>query len=147
MTKKFRFMTGLLAIVLAFVMLSSVAYIAAEAGHDCTGADCAICHQIHVCENLLKSIGLAGSAESEASFETISFLAGKVDELNLPCVLTIEGVQHKIAETIVRNTAAKNQKVLMMDSMQSTTSKDAANGTTYLSVMERNLSVLKEALG
>ena len=87
------------------------------------------------------------SAESEASFETISFLAGKVDELNLPCVLTIEGVQHKIAETIVRNTAAKNQKVLMMDSMQSTTSKDAANGTTYLSIMERNLSVLKEALG
>ena len=87
------------------------------------------------------------SAESEASFETISFLAGKVDELNLPCVLTIEGAQHKIAETIVRNTAAKNQKVLTMDSMQSTTSKDAANGTTYLSVMERNLSVLKEALG
>ena len=87
------------------------------------------------------------SAESEASFETISFLAGKVDELNLPCVLTIEGVQHKIAETIVRNTAAKNQKVLMMDSMQSTTSKDVANGTTYLSVMERNLSVLKKALG
>ena len=87
------------------------------------------------------------SAESEASFETVSFLAGKVDELNLPCVLTIEGVQHKIAETIVRNTAAKNQKVLTMDSMQSTTSKDAANGTTYLSVMERNLSVLKEALG
>ena len=87
------------------------------------------------------------SAESEASFETVSFLAGKVDELNLPCVLTIEGVQHKIAETIVRNTAAKNQKVLTMDSMQSTTSKDAANGATYLSVMEQNLSVLKEALG
>ena len=87
------------------------------------------------------------SAESEASFETISLLAGKVDELNLPCVLTIEGVQHKIAETIVRNTAAKNQKVLTMDSMQSTTSKDAANGATYLSVMEQNLSVLKEALG
>ena len=87
------------------------------------------------------------STETEAGFETISFLAGKVDELNLPCVLTIEGVQHKIAETIVRNTAAKNQKVLTMDSMQSTTSKDAANGTTYFSVMERNLSVLKEALG
>ena len=30
MTKKFRFMTGLLAVVLAFVMLSSLAYIAAE---------------------------------------------------------------------------------------------------------------------
>mgnify|MGYP002519132106 CR=1 FL=1 len=87
------------------------------------------------------------SAETEASFETISFLAGKVDELNLPCVLTIEGAQHKIAETIVQNTTAKNQKVLTMDSMQSTTSKDVTNGTTYLSVMEQNLSVLKEALG
>ena len=87
------------------------------------------------------------SAESEASFETVSFLAKKVDELGLPCVLTIEGKNHKLAETIVRNTAAKNQKVLTMDSMQSTTSEDVANGTTYLSVMEQNLSVLKEALG
>jgi len=87
------------------------------------------------------------SAETEASFETVSFLAKKVDELKLPCVLTIEGAQHKIAETIVRNTAEKNQKVLTMDSLQSTSSKDVANGTTYLSVMEKNLSVLKEALG
>ena len=87
------------------------------------------------------------SAETEASFETISFLAKKVDELKLPCVLTIEGTQHKIAETIVQNTAEKNQRVLTMDSMQSTTSKDVANVTTYLSVMEKNLSVLKEALG
>lgn len=87
------------------------------------------------------------SAETEASFETVSFLAKKVDELKLPCVLTIEGAQHKISETIVQNTAEKNQKVLTMDSMQSTTSKDMANGTTYLSVMEKNLSVLKEALG
>ena len=86
------------------------------------------------------------SAETEAGFETISFLSKRVDELKLPCVLTIEGAQHKIAETIVRNTTAKNQRVLTMDSMQSTTSKDVKNGTTYLSVMEKNLSVLKEAL-
>ena len=50
------------------------------------------------------------SAETEASFETISFLAKKVDELGLPCVLTIEGAQHKIAETIVQNTAEKNRQ-------------------------------------
>lgn len=86
------------------------------------------------------------SAETEAGFETISFLAKRVDEWKLPCVLTIEGARHKIAETIVRNTTAKNQRVLTMDSMQSTTSKDVKNGTTYLSVMEKNLSVLKEAL-
>ena len=86
------------------------------------------------------------SAESEASFETVSFLAKKVDELALPCVLTIEGTQHKIAETIVQNTKKKDQKVLTMDSMQATTSDDVKAGTTYLSVMENNLNVLNEAL-
>ena len=87
------------------------------------------------------------SAESEASFETVSFLARKVDEGKLPCVLTIEGKNHKIAETVVQNTAGKNQKILTMDSMQSTTSQDVARGTTYLSLMAKNLDVLKEALG
>ncbi len=86
------------------------------------------------------------SAETEASFETITFLAKKVDELSLHAVMTIEGDDHRIAETIVQNTAAKDQQILTMDSMQSTTSKDVENGTTYLSVMEGNLSVLKEAL-
>ncbi len=86
------------------------------------------------------------SAETEVSFETISFLARKVDEEGLPCVLTIEGTQHKIAETVVQNTAEKNQRVLTMDSMQSTTSQDGENGVTYLSIMEKNLAVLKEAL-
>lgn len=86
------------------------------------------------------------SAETEASFETITFLAGKVDELDLPCVLTVEGTEHKIAETIINNTSAKNQKILTMDSMQSATCTDAKNGITYLSVMENNLAVLKEAL-
>ncbi len=86
------------------------------------------------------------SAETEASFETITFLAKKVDELSLHAVMTIEGGDHRIAETIVQNTAAKDQQILTMDSMQSTTSKDVENGTTYLSVMEGNLSVLKEAL-
>ena len=87
------------------------------------------------------------SAETEASFETVSFLAGKMDALGLPCVLTIEGTQHKIAETIVQNTAQKNQQILTMDSMQAVTANDAASGVSYRSIMEKNLSVLKKALG
>ena len=86
------------------------------------------------------------SAESEASFETIVFLAGKVDELGLPTVLTIEGDNHRIAQTIVENTQAKDAKVLAMDSLQATTGEDVKNGTTYLGVMEANLDVLKQAL-
>ncbi len=86
------------------------------------------------------------SAETEASFETITFLAQKVDELSLPAVMTIEGTNHRIAETIVQNTQTKDQQILTMDSMQSVTAKDVENGTTYLSIMEKNLSVLKDAL-
>ena len=86
------------------------------------------------------------SAETEASFETVAFLSKKTDELKLPCVLTIEGANHKIAETVVANTYSKNQKVLTMDSMQSTTSSDVKNGITYISVMEKNLDILREAL-
>lgn len=62
MTRKFRLITRLLAAVLAAVMLSSAIYIAVEANHTCSGEDCAICHQLQVCENLLKSIGLVGAA-------------------------------------------------------------------------------------
>ena len=86
------------------------------------------------------------SAESEASFETIVFLAGKTDELGLPAVLTIEHPKTRIAETIVQATSAKDQKILMLDSMQGTTAADIQAGMTYLSVMESNLEVLKEAL-
>ena len=86
------------------------------------------------------------SAETEASFETIKFLTGKVDELGLPAVMTIEGANHKIAETIVANTQAKNQKILQLNSLQSTTSEDVKKGATYLSVMEANLAVLTDAL-
>ncbi len=86
------------------------------------------------------------SAETEASFETVMFLANKVDELKLPAVMTIEGDDHRIAETIVENTQSRDQKILTMDSMQSTTSDDVKGGTTYMSVMENNLTALAEAL-
>lgn len=86
------------------------------------------------------------SAETEASFETVIFLAKKTDELQLPAVLTIEGKDHRIAETIIGNTASKDLKVLTLNSMQGTTANDIAQGATYLKIMEDNLAVLKEAL-
>lgn len=86
------------------------------------------------------------SAETEASFETIAFLAGKVDELHLPAVLTIENSDQRVAQTIIQNTASKDAALLRLDSMQGTSADDAAAGTTYLSIMESNLDVLKDAL-
>ena len=86
------------------------------------------------------------SAESEASFKTITFLAEKVDELGLKEVFTIEKSDDRIAETVIENTRDKNQKVAVLNSMQSITSEEIADGTTYLSIMEDNLKVLKAAL-
>ena len=86
------------------------------------------------------------SAETEASFETVTFLAGKVDELNLGCILTIETSDGKIAETIRDNTSTGDQKILVLDSLQSVTMDDINNGVTYLSIMKENLNVLSEAL-
>lgn len=87
------------------------------------------------------------SAETEASFETVTFLAGKVDELGLKAVLTIEGTDHRLAETIIQNTKSRDQKILSVDSMQSVTAADVKAGVSYLSIMENNLKVLTEALG
>ncbi len=86
------------------------------------------------------------SAETEASFETISFLSSKMDELSLKVVMTIEGTNHKIAETIIQNTETKDQSILILDSMQSITANDVKTGVKYLDIMEHNLEVLREAL-
>lgn len=86
------------------------------------------------------------SAETEASFETVTFLAQKADELHLPAVLSIDGSDQKIAWTIAGNTETKEQEVLVLDSMQSVSEQDIENGESYLSIMEKNLEVLKKAL-
>ena len=86
------------------------------------------------------------SAESEASFETISFLAKKVDELGLSTVLTTESNNSKIAKTIVSATKDKTAKILSMNSMQSITKNDVDGGAAYLGIMEENLAVLKQTL-
>lgn len=86
------------------------------------------------------------SAETEASFKTVSFLAKKADSLGIRNIMTIEGSDRKIAETIIRNTKKKNQKILTLDSMQQVTSKDMKNGKTYIGTMENNLKVLNKAL-
>lgn len=86
------------------------------------------------------------SAETMAEFETVTFLAKKADELRLPVILTIENSDGRIAEAVKSNTTKKNQKILAMNSLQSVTKEQLADGITYLQVMQENLSVLSEAL-
>ncbi|MCR5347606.1 MAG: hypothetical protein K6E38_07500 [Fretibacterium sp.] len=54
MIEKKRLGAGVLAALFVLVALFSVAFIAVEAEHDCTGEDCPICRQMAVCANALK---------------------------------------------------------------------------------------------
>ena len=86
------------------------------------------------------------SAESEASFETVVFLAKKIDELGLECIFQIEGSKGNIANTVKENTSSKDQQIVTLDSLQSVTKKQVDDGVTYLGEMEKNLSVIKDAI-
>ena len=57
----------------------------------------------------------------------------------------MEKSDDRIAQTVIENTKAKDQKILQLNSMQSIPSEEIADGATSLSVMEDNLRVLKEA--
>ena len=97
MTKKFRFMTRLLAAVLAVVMLSSAIYLAVEANHDCSGDDCAICRQISICENLLKSLGLAGAAAAISAAFTYTVCRAILPRAEMNGTLTLVALKVKLS--------------------------------------------------
>jgi len=86
------------------------------------------------------------SAETEAGFDTIIFLAEKMDELGLKNIIVTESSDKKIAETIIRESKGTNQRIFVLNAMQSISKNNVTNGMTYLSIMENNLNVLKEAL-
>ncbi|WP_085491682.1 metal ABC transporter substrate-binding protein [Fibrobacter sp. UWB13] len=87
------------------------------------------------------------SAESEASFETIAFLAGKMDSESLPSIFIIENGNEKIAKAVLAaSKKSQNAQILTINSMQSITEEQINNGINYLSLMRANLENLKKAL-
>ena len=86
------------------------------------------------------------SADVEISFSTMAHLIEFVDNNSLPCVMVTESGDQKLASTVISKTKAKNQEILVMDSLQSVTKQRVEDGETYLSIMEKNLTILKKAL-
>ena len=87
----------LLAAVLAVVMLSSAVYLAVEADHDCSGDDCAICRQISICENLLKSLGLAGAAAAISAAFTYTVCRAILPCAEMNGTLTLVALKVKLS--------------------------------------------------
>ena len=81
------------------------------------------------------------SAETEASFETVKFLADKVKALDSKVVLIIDNSDGKIAKTVLETAGKSDVKIEVLDSMQS-----CGKDLDYLAVMTGNLMVLKDAL-
>ena len=86
------------------------------------------------------------SAETEASFSTVTFLASKIDELNLSYVVVVDQSDKKMAKTIINCTKNKNQKIVTLDSLQAVKQEQIEQGYSYLKAMKHNLKVLKKCL-
>lgn len=86
------------------------------------------------------------SADTEASFEIITSLADKMDELNVSYIIVIEGSDKRLANTIKDNTKTGKKAVLVSDSIQSVSREKIDAGYTYLGAMENNLELFETAL-
>lgn len=82
------------------------------------------------------------SAESEASFKTLVFLADKLKELRLDKLMILDGSDGKIARAVMDTAGTKNVEILTLNSMQS----EIGESDSYLGIMENNLTVLQQAL-
>lgn len=83
------------------------------------------------------------SSDTEASAATIAFLIDKVKEEKIPVVLKIELSSDNIARTIAEDTGAT---VRTFNTCHNVTAEEFSQGVTYISLMEQNLEVIKEAL-
>ena len=83
------------------------------------------------------------ASDTEPSLATLKYLIDRVREEQIPVVYTIELSSQKIAHAIAETTGAK---VLTFHSCQTVTRQEFDEGATYLSLMEQNISVLKEGL-
>ena len=98
----------------------------------------------------LNEFGLTASAafngcstETEPGTKTITYLVNKVKEEKIPVVLYIELSTGKTAKSIAKETGAKSMQI---QTLHNISKDDFKKGETYVSLMTRNLQVLKEAL-
>lgn len=83
------------------------------------------------------------STETDPSAKTIAYLQNKIKEENIPVVLYIELNPGKVAQTIANETGAE---AMQINSLHNVSLEDFNNGETWVSLMSKNVEVLKKAL-
>ena len=86
------------------------------------------------------------SAEAEASFETVVFLAKKLDELGLKHICALKGTEPKVAKTVINASNDKDRDIVFFNSMEGITNVNDAENTNYLKIMEENLEAFTKAI-
>jgi zinc transport system substrate-binding protein len=86
------------------------------------------------------------SAESEASFETVKFLADKINELDCDTVFTLENSNKDIANSIIANSGKSGIQIAELNSLQSVSKNDISSGASYISLMQKNYDVLASVM-
>ena len=83
------------------------------------------------------------STETEPSAKTIAYLQNKIKEEKIPVVLYIELNDGRVAKIIASEAEIK---AMQIQTLHNVSLDDFNNGETWVSLMSRNLEVLKEAL-
>ncbi|MBR3325224.1 MAG: zinc ABC transporter substrate-binding protein [Clostridia bacterium] len=83
------------------------------------------------------------STETEPSAQTIAYLQNKVKEEKIPVILYIELNPGTVANTIANETGSK---AMQIQTLHNVSLDDFKNGETWVSLMTRNIDVLKKAL-
>lgn len=83
------------------------------------------------------------STDTQPSAKTVAFLIDKVKEDQIPVVFHIELSNPQMADSIAEATGAKS---MLLNAVHNVTDEDFSQGATYVSLMEKNVEALKEAL-
>lgn len=83
------------------------------------------------------------STDTQPSAKTVAFLTDKVKEDRIPVVFHIELSNEEMSKSIAEATGAKSR---LLNAVHNVSDEDFRNGATYVSLMEHNVEVLKEAL-
>lgn len=83
------------------------------------------------------------STDTQPSAKTVAFLTDKVKSDKIPVVFHIELSNEEMSKSIAEATGARS---LLLNAVHNVSDQDFKNGATYVSLMEHNVKVLKEAL-
>lgn len=85
------------------------------------------------------------STETEPGTKTITYLIDKAKQDQIPVILYIELNNGRVAE-IIANEVGGGCKAMQIQALHNVSLDDFNNGETWVSLMERNIDVLKKAL-